>query len=362
MQQLKRQGALLLASLALLGMVGCGGGSGGSGSNVASSSGRAALDVYVTDSFSDQYKQVLVTLYKIELTTDGTNYQTVFTDTAGRTLDLTSLASTAELLASVDVPTGSYTQARITFGDHITLVSNSGVSTSTAVDTSIGTDTNGQIAVTVATPARVESSQTNAVYVDFRLAEFQLVGTVLKPSIACGDGSGQQGKQHTVHLEGTVSGLNGTTGFTLQGPNGRTISVVLTGTTTIISGQTGSAITLANGLDVIVEGTYDPATSTITATAVTLNDYTTINHALVRGTVASVDTAAKSFVLTVQSAEGIRPTGGTITVLTDANTFFVKGLRQRDSLADVAAGGTVDVGGSFDTTSQTLTAKFVGLH
>jgi hypothetical protein len=362
MQQLRSQGAFLLASLALLCMAGCGGGSGGSGSALTSSGGRAALDVYITDSFSDQYKQVLVTLYKIELTTDGMNYQTVFTDTAGRTLDLTSLASTAELLASVDVPTGAYTQARITFGDHITLVSNSGVSTSVAVDSSIGTDTNGQIVVTVATPTRVQSNQTNAVYVDFRLAEFKLVGSVLKPSIACGDDSGEQGKQRTVHLDGTVTGLKGTSGFTLQGQNGRTISVVLTGTTTITSGQTGSAITLANGQNVIVEGTYDPATSTITATSVTLNDYTTINHALVRGTVASVAAAAKSFVLTVRRAEGIQPTGGTITVLTDANTFFVKGWHQPGSLADIAAGGAVDVGGSFDTTTQTLTAKFVGLH
>ena len=63
------------------------------------------------------------------------DYVTVFEDTTGRTLDLASLASTAELLASVTVPTGTYTQARITFGDHITLVSNSGTSTSVAVDT-----------------------------------------------------------------------------------------------------------------------------------------------------------------------------------------------------------------------------------
>src|SRR5690349_5748977 len=83
MQRLRRQGALLVAPLALMWMAGCGGGPSGSGSSLIASSGRAALDVYVTDGFSDQYKQVLATLYKIELTTDGTNYQTVFTDTAG---------------------------------------------------------------------------------------------------------------------------------------------------------------------------------------------------------------------------------------------------------------------------------------
>lgn len=364
MQRLRKWGALALAPIALLIVTGCGGGSGGTSSSgtTLTSSGRAALDVYVTDGFSDQYKQVLATLYKIELTTDGTNFQTVFTSTTGQTLDLASLANTATLLGSITVPTGTYTQARITFGDHITLVSNSGTSSTVAVDTSVGTDANGQIAVTVNTPARVQANQTNAVYVDFKLAEFQLTGSVLKPSIACGDGSGQQGKGHTGHLEGTVSNLNGTTGFTLQNEQGRTLTVALTSTTTITSGQTGSAITLANGQNVIVEGTYDPTTSTLTATSVTLNDYTTIKHARARGTVASINTSGNTFVLTVQMADDIQPTGGTITVLTDALTVFMKGRMQQGSLSDIGVGGTVDVHGVFDTTTQTLTAKFVGLH
>src|SRR5207249_4565301 len=101
------------------------------------------------------------------------------------------------------------------------------------------------------------------------------------------------------------------------------------------SGQTGSIITLANGQDVIVEGTFDRTTSTITATSVTLNDFITINHVRARGIVASVDAAARTFVLTVQRADGIQPTGGTITVLTDANTLFVKGRHQQGSLSDV---------------------------
>src|ERR1051326_7656700 len=131
MQRFRRRSVLLLLPLALWFVAGCGGGGGIStlsDSSQTTGGSRAALDVYVTDGFSDAYKQVLATLYKIELTTDGTTYQTVFSDTAGRTLDLASLASTAELLASVTVPTGTYTQARITFGDHLTLVSKSGTS------------------------------------------------------------------------------------------------------------------------------------------------------------------------------------------------------------------------------------------
>ena len=357
---------LLSGSLFSVSLVGCGGGSGSSlnGLTSVTSTSRAALDVYVTDGFSDQYKQVLATVYKIELTTDGTNFTTVFSNTAGQTLDLPSLASSAALLGTVTVPTGTYTQARITFGDHITLVPTTGTSTSVAVDTSIGTAANGQIAIVVNTPTRVQANQSNSVFVDFKLAEFKLVGSVLKPSISCAGGNdpGQQGKQRMGHLQGTVTNLNGTTSFTLQGPDSRTITVALSSTTTITSGQTGSAVTLANGQYVIVDGQFDPTTSTVTATSVTLNDYTTINHARVNGTVASIDTTGTSFVLTIQRADGIQPTGGTITVLTTASTQFGKGMHQSGSFTDITVGGTVGADGTFDTTKQTLTARFIGLR
>src|SRR5437016_8057791 len=100
---------LILAPLALLPLLGCGGSSG------TSADSRAPLNVYVTDGFGDAYKQVLVTLFKIELTTDGTTFLTVFSDTAGQTINLSSLSDTAQLLASLNVAAGSYTQARVTF-------------------------------------------------------------------------------------------------------------------------------------------------------------------------------------------------------------------------------------------------------
>lgn len=354
----RRLGAVLLAPLVLLLLAGCGGGGSGGG---ASSNARAALDVYVTDGFSDTYKQVLVTLYKIELTTDGTTYQTVFADTAGRTLDLSSLASTAELLASVSVPAGTYTKARITFRDHITLVSQDGASTSTAVDPSVGTAANGQIAITVPTPTHAQAGQTSALLVDFKLAEFTLAGNVLRPQIGCGGDGDIGGKQRTGHLRGTITGLTAT-GFTLQGPDGRTVAVTLTSTTTLGSGADGTALTLANGQSVVVEGDFDAATRTVTATSVTLDDGTSHQHQHAGGTVASVNTGASSFVLTVERADGFQPTGGTITVQTDANTRFDKGRHQQGSLADVVVGNAVHVDGAFDTATQTLTAKSVGLQ
>ena len=374
---------ILLAPLALCLLPGCGGGAGNTGnlpSVIAPASSRAALNVYVTDAFSDQYKQVLVTLYKIELTTDGTNYTTVYSSDAGQTLDLASLASSAQLLASLTVPTGTYTQARITFGDHFTLVTTGGTSASVAVASGIGTASNGQVALVVNTPTKVQANQSNTVFVDFKLAEFQLTGNTLRPSIGCGGGQGGPGpgpggpggpggagdglggKQRSGHLNGTISNLTGTTSFTLTSGNGRTLTVNLSSATTLTDGQTGGVATLANGQSVIVDGTFDPTTSTVTASSVTLNDYVTVQHARANGTVASLNATATSFALTVLRADNFAPTAGTITVLTNSGTRFGKGMRQSGAFTDVAVSGTVDVSGVFDTTTQTLTASFVGLH
>ena len=359
-----RQSRWLFATLALplllTTLPGCGGGSGGGLTSTSTSTGRSApLEVYITDAFSDQYKQVLVTLYKIELSTDGTNYTTVYTSDAGQTVDFSALSSTAQLLSTVNVPTGTYTSARVTFGDHITLVAQDGTSASTAVDPTLGTDANSQIAIVVPTPTKVQAGQTATVLVDFKLAEFKLVGSVLRPQIGCGDGSAIGTKARGGHLMGTVANLNGTTGFTLQGPNGKTITVALASTTTITSGQTGSAITLANGQSVTVDGSFDASTQTLTATSVVLNDYTTIPHAQARGTVASVNTTNNSFTLTITQADHFQPTGGTITVTTSSTTRFPNGRQSQGTFANVTVGSAIGVQGTFDTPSQTLAAGAV---
>ena len=148
----------------------------------------------------------------------------------------------------------------------------------------------------------------------------------------------------------------------MTGERGRTLPVILIEATTIVSGQTGAAITLTNGQSVLVDGTFDIATQKLTATSVTLLDYTTYTRERVKGTVASVNADAKSLVLTIVSADGVQPTGGTIIVQTDASTHFGKGRRQSVTLSDIAVGGSVEAEGTFDATSQTLTARSVHLR
>ena len=335
--------SLVCAGAAALGSLsGCGGGGGNGGSPglAASSSG---LNVFVTDSFSDQYKQVLVTLYKIELTTDGTTYQTVFNDAAGQTINLSSLAATTDLLASLNVPAGTYTQARVTFADHFTLVSLSGTSTSTAVDPSVGTAANGLVALTIPTPTHCIPGQSTPLVIDFKLAEFTLVGNVLHPSLGLRDGGEDNGKRCNAHLGGTISTLVAGTSFDLVGENGRILHVALSPATTVINGSTGLAATLANGQEVRVEGAFDTLAQSVVATSVIVRDGTESEHQRVHGTVLSVDTAASTFVLTVDHAEGLAPTAGTIIVATK-------------DLSGVTVGISINAEGKFDPATQTLTA------
>ena len=212
----------------------------------------------------------------------------------------------------------------------------------------------------------------------FALAGALVAAFVLAPltGSAQGGGQGRGGSQaqrgprvQSVRLIGVVTSLNPSAGFVLQDRSGREHTIAITASTTVVSGETGDTVLLTEGRSVTVEGTYDRATDTITAAAVTLNDYIIVDDVQARGTVASVDAAASSFVLTVDSfgcGVPVEPTGDTITVVTNASTKFVRSVRGRRqataAFSDVAAGGTVEVKGSFDTTTQTLTAEVVSIR
>ncbi len=347
-------------------LTGCGGGGGNTGttSSLSSATSRAALNVYVTDGFSQNYKQVITTLYKIELTTGDGNYTTVFENADGQTLDLSSLADTALLVSSLQVESGTYTQARITFADHFTLVSpGGGTSESVAVDSSVGTQSNGQVAVIVDTPVKAQAATTATLLVDFKLADFELTGGKVKPKLALGGEAECTGKNRRGTLTGTVANLTDT-GFDLTGPNGHTLTVTLSDSTVIIDSSTGATGTLAAGQTVEVQGTPDASTKTLAAASITTNVTVAPKKQGADGTIASIGTDGASFVLTVERAGGglKLEKGGTITVQTASTTKFLAGRKQTGAFTDLVVGGEVHVGGTYDAATQTLTATTVGLH
>src|SRR5204863_4256038 len=85
----------LCAVCLLLPMFAAGCGGGGGGSSLTSNGRTAEVAVFSTDSFRDDFDQVWVTVYKLELLDSAGNADTLFSDDAGKVLDLRTLLDTA---------------------------------------------------------------------------------------------------------------------------------------------------------------------------------------------------------------------------------------------------------------------------
>ncbi len=359
------------ARFALVGLVvtlaGCGGGGGSSSPNPNPAVRSASVGVFVTDDFNEDFSQVFITLFKIEIS-DGTQFRTVFEDTAGKVINASALANVAQLLASASVPEGSYTQARITLGDHITLVPAAGGSGTTApIDDSVGVHSGSQVAMTFNTTTQVAAGGASHLVVDFDLAAFELVSGRVRPHLHGADESHFQHEGKEAEMKGTVAHLSAQ-GFDLTGTGGQTTSVLVLPSTSIFSDKKGTTVALANGQAVEVKGSVDAVTQVVTADRIKVEEAGHDNHgdqpavATAEGTVGSVDTGAKSFTLTLKELNGFHPTGGVITVVTTAATVFERhghGHDDAGGLSAVTAGAKVETVGTFDPATQTLTAQRV---
>ena len=162
-------------------------------------------------------------------------------------------------------------------------------------------------------------------------------------------------KPQPVKFFGAVSALATDGSFTLTGDHNGTLAVTVSATTTITNYSDGSVATLANGQKVIVTGTLDSTGKTLAATSIVVDDRKppVVLQAAI-GIIASVDAIANTFVLTVAKAN-FTPTGKTVTVATTAKTAYY-GHKGKLTFADLKVGATVLVVGTFDATTQTLTA------
>lgn len=354
-----------------LALIGCGSSGGAGGGN-----GDSTLGVYVTDSFNDDYSQVWATLYKIEASTNGTSYVTLYEDSAGKTLNLSALANTAEFLGSLKIPAGNYTQVRVTFGDHLTLVAKiGGTSQSVAVADSVGVHNGGKVALTVATNTSTSPGHASNLVVDFDLAAFQLVGGKLLPHLQDGDDTTIQQKAKHASLPGTVSNLTSTDSQTNAATfdlikQGEPVSVIVTGTTVIMASNNQTTLSLANGQKVLVQGTIDPTTHALTADQIEIQVGSpggggggNALPAHAAGAVTNVDTIENLFVVTLRQADRFQPTGGAITVVTNGQTLIYLSKRGGPAtFADIVSGTNLHVAGSFDAATQTLTADRIEIE
>ena len=378
--------ALAVASVLTLGILaGCGGGS--------TSASTRGVDIYVTDQFADQYSHVWVTLQSIAIG-DGKTFTDVYSATTGKTIDIVSLKDTAELLSSIQLNDESYTHIRVTYADTVTLVDASGTSTMLQVAPSPSTTVGGGLAIhTSATRVPFKASTNRQLVVDFNLASFEVSGGKLKVGIVPEPPVGFNGKFKRFANNGLVSNLTETS-FVMTGGDNRppvqiqpyplppppkpgmrsSINVSFDANTVILGpdGPDAALAALANGQMVVVRGSYDDASKTLTATEINIvpmgganpgghhgihpGDDTAIAGDHVGGIVMDIDEATG--IVTIKPREANHATSGNLVKIHVSGTDKVllgQGGRPKPgtlggiSIGDaVSAKGVLSADGTFD--------------
>jgi hypothetical protein len=378
--------ALAVASVLTIGILaGCGGGS--------TSATTRGVDIYVTDQFADQYSHVWVTLQSIAIG-DGKTFTDVYSATTGKTIDIVSLKDTAELLSSIQLNDESYTHIRVTYADTVTLVDASGTSTMLQVAPSPSTTVGGGLAIhTSATRVPFKASTNRQLVVDFNLASFEVSGGKLKVGIVPEPPIGFNGKFKRFANNGLVSNLTETS-FVMTGGDNRppvqiqpyplppppkpgmrsSINVSFDANTVILGpdGPDTALAALANGQKVVVRGSYDDASKTLTATEINIvpmgganpggnhgihpGDDTAIAGDHVGGIVMDIDEATG--IVTIKPREANHATSGNLVKIHVSGTDKVllgQGGRPKPgtlggiSIGDaVSAKGVLSADGTFD--------------
>ena len=366
--------ALAVASALTFGiMAGCGGGS--------TSSTTRGVDIYVTDQFADQYSHVWVTLQSIAIG-DGKTFTDVYSATTGKTIDIVSLKDTAELLSSIQLADTRYTHIRVTYSDTVTLVDASGTSTMLQVAPSPSTTVGGGLAIhTSATRVPFKASTNRQLVVDFNLASFEVSGGKLKVGIVPEPPIGFEGKFKRFANNGQVSNLTPTSFVMTGGDNRPPVQIqpyplpptpkpgmrssinVSFDANTVILGPDGPDASLANGQQVVVRGSYDDASKTLTATEINIvpmgganpgghhgihsGDDTAIAGDHIGGIVMDIDEATG--IVTIKPREANHATAGNLVKIhvsgTDKVLLGQGGRPKLGTLGGISIGDTVSAKG-----------------
>lgn len=345
----------LLAGLAIF-LAGCGGG--GTGGTE-----QGSVSVFVTDGLDDQYSHVNVTVYQIAVGRQGDegSFQSVFEDSAGLMMDVRALANLSQFLGISTLPAGTYNRARVVLGNQMQLTSTSGSSEMAALDAGVGRPLDGnKIAFEFPIQLMVQAMQNSTFVVDFDLPSFSIVNGLVRPALRHLREHEMGNRPHLAEIKGTVTEV-GQGQFSLRLRNGAVVTVALTDQTVIRNERSGSPATLAVGQRVEVKGTVDTSTMTITAVRIKIKDTPDEDDATaeVKGWVKEISEG--QFILQVRmSPHG--QMGALVTVTYDEQTVWHWEEHSSAGPADLQVGLKVEVKGTYDPTSHTLSARIVDME
>ena len=331
MSRLFNPGAILAI---LVFVVGCGGG--GGSSSLAPDNRSAEVAVFATDSFRDDYDQVWVTVHKVELADSAGSAQTVFSDDAGKVIELRALRDASgqkfELLGQGRVRPGAYSTARVTIGEFIAAVPRGAdAAQDLPIANDIPRDAEGHpvINFTLASPRNL-SGPGGSVVVDFDLANFVVAGGNVRPALkeAVSQLLANPERQEPNHFEGIVSGLSVSgdyASFSLQLANGLTLPVRAGPESVIFNTDGATSPELADGQSAQIEGTFNLAGRFFGTSEIGINR---INRdgdqrAIVVGAPLHTEPDAGRIRVRIVRVEGFIPRTRELTIQTQEHTVYL---------------------------------------
>ena len=366
----------LLAGVGALGLAGCGGGGGSSplspvGAPAPIQAASAVVGIFATDSFSETYDHVWVTIHRVEVDSSDGSAQVVFDDAQGKTIDLKTLRDAAgqrfALLGAGKVNTGIATGVKITVDNGVVLFpAGAPGGQVTPVDDAVAHDAQGHAVLSFPlTAPRSLASGHDDLVVDFDLADFSVSNGKVRPVVKEGAkvGLDDPTRHEREEYKGVLSQLAGASpAFTFMlTREGSTISVVTDAQTTFFNADGTPNPKLAEGQTVAVRGLFDIASQRLTASEVKIRAAGGEQEpAEVEGVSGAVNAMAGTFTLTAHQVEHLVPTQTTVNVVTGSGTVFrAKGgitLTAADFFTGLATAQAVEVEGTYDAVSNTLTA------
>jgi hypothetical protein len=358
--------AFVAIGLAAL-LAGCGGGgsTGSAGSNLVS--------LFITDSM-DQNDHVWVTVKSVDLLTAGGSTN-VFSNAAGTTVDLKTLRDSSgarfQFMNEDSVPAGTYTGAKVTLDKNLVVFPHLAASGTPMTFDAQYDDGSGNSAISFNFPSpHTVGAGSHDVVIDFDLANWNETNNVVTVSLKEGTNQGidSPDRHEVIHYPGTVANLAGaapsfTFALSHHGQNGFPVS---TDTNTNIFESDGLPPVLANGKDVIVEGTWDPVSGTLVAKSVrvlTAADEQA-ESAQAEGPVTEFSLANGFVRIDTHEAEGFVPLANSVRLEFTDTTVFVAGdnvVTEDQFFALLAAGAEVSAEGDYNPGTFVLTAKHVHL-
>ena len=365
----------LLAGVGALGLAGCGGGGGGSSPLSSalppSQTASAVVGVFATDSFSEAYDHVWVTIHRVEVESSNGTAQTVFDDALGKTIDLKTLRDATgqrfALLGAGKIDASTATSIKVTIDNGVVLFpAGSAGGQATPVDDAVTHDGQGHpvLSFPLTAPRSLGSGHDDLI-VDFDLADFTVSGGKVRPVVKEGARAGLEdpNRHERQEYQGVLSQLAGASPaftFTLT-REGSTVSVVTDAQTTFFNADGTPNPKLAEGQTVAVRGLFDVTTLRLTASVVKIRPAGGEQEpAEVEGVPGAVSAGAGTFTLTAHQVEHLVPSQTTVNIVTGSGTIFrAKGgitLTAADFFTGLATASAAEVEGSYDAASNTLTA------